>query len=154
MPLKVKAKSLANRLSGVSVSLTGIGISWKPKEAERDIVRGLIIYLEDRRALTMHHRREFSPHVVESILDIRKQLTEALQRLDDDSKANDRLRLMRGACAAFLNKMGPGHQSQIEFFEELGAFRAVFGQQIAELAYMYSIDVDQHLAAILPPEKE
>jgi hypothetical protein len=36
----------------------------------------------------------------------------------------------------------------------LGALQATFGAQIALLAYLYDVDLEGNLAAILPPEKE
>lgn len=153
---RVKAKSLLNRLSGISIGLTGVGVSWRPKEAERDIVRSLIIFLEDRRALVVDRHREHSEHLALSLIEIRKVLTECLQKLGDDSRANDPLRLMRAACSKFLTKQDGenGHFPHFNYYEELGALRALFGQQIAILGYLYNVDIGEHLASILPPEKE
>jgi hypothetical protein len=39
-----------------------------------------------------------------------------------------------------------------EYFIELGKLRAIFGMQIAVLAYLYKIDIEEGLASILPPE--
>ena len=38
-----------------------------------------------------------------------------------------------------------------KFLIALGALRATFGQQIALLAHLYEVDLDEHLASILPP---
>ena len=46
---KLKSKSLLSRFGGFSAF--GFGVSFKPKEADRTIVRELLTFLEDRRAL-------------------------------------------------------------------------------------------------------
>jgi hypothetical protein len=43
-----------------------------------------------------------------------------------------------------------GYQQE-EFFVGLGKLRAPFGQQLAILGYLYGIDIEEQLAAILPP---
>jgi hypothetical protein len=41
---------------------------------------------------------------------------------------------------------------QEEFFIGLGRLRSIFGQQLAILGYLYGIDIEEQLAAILPPD--
>jgi hypothetical protein len=154
---RVKAKSLANRISGVSVGPHGVGISWKPPELERDVVRKLIIFLEDKRALYIEYDREVRDYVKQSLLQIRDALTDAVKDVGDSSPARDSLRMMRAACRAFDNKVSEQerhhrHAMEEEFFVELGKLRAIFGMQIAILAYLYNIDVEEGLASILPPD--
>ncbi len=56
---------------------------------------------------------------------------------------------------------GDGLQSIVEepiisnednFFAALGKLRGIFGQQLADIAYLYRIDLEEQLASILPPE--
>lgn len=47
---KLKSKTLLRRLGGVSAF--GFGVSLKLPEADRTIVRELLVFLEDRRALS------------------------------------------------------------------------------------------------------
>src|SRR5262249_21733730 len=56
---------------------------------------------------------------------------------------------------------GDGPQSIVEepiisnednFFAALGKLRGIFGQQLADIAYLYRIDLEEQLASILPPE--
>ena len=69
---------------------------------------------------------------------------------------------MRGACRDFVDQVGQtslrGSDTTFardwqgeNFLIALGILRATFGQQIALLAHLYSVDLEEHLAAILPP---
>jgi hypothetical protein len=51
--VKVQSQSLLNRLGGISAF--GFGVSFKAPEPERQVVRGVITSLEDRRALSKSH---------------------------------------------------------------------------------------------------
>jgi hypothetical protein len=44
-----------------------------------------------------------------------------------------------------------GIWQQEEFLIELGKLRAIFGQQIALLGYLFGIDIEEQLADTLPP---
>lgn len=159
---KVLSQSMASRLAGVSA--LGFGVSWKAPEPERDVVQGVIAFLEDRRALYSQAVWEQPAHVIQSVLRIREQLTDGLTRVGDKSPAKDAFRIMRAACRAFLDQsstknidhkheMMRGHHmwEAEEFFVGLGKMRATFGQQLAVLAYLYNIDIEQELAEIMPP---
>jgi len=159
---KVRSKSLANRLAGVSV--LGFGASWKAPEPERVVVRDAITALEDKRALYSQAVWEEPTHVVQSLFKIRDELTSGLKRVGDNSPAKDAFRIMRSACREFLtltsakaceqNRGMMRHDSMWEheqFFIELGKLRSVFGQQLAVLGYLYGVDIEESLASILPP---
>lgn len=160
---KVQWQSLVNRLAGLSI--LGFGVSWKAPEPDRVVVRDVITTLEDKRALYSLAVWEDPNHVVQSILKIREELTAALKRISDGSPAKDAFRIMRASARDFLtltsakafeNKRGMmSHHGDIfeqeEFFVELGKLRAVFGQQVAILGYLYGVDIEEHLSSILPP---
>ena len=160
---KVQSQSLANRLAGVSI--LGFGASWKAPEPDRVVVRDVITELEDKRALYSQAVWEEPHHVVQSILKIREVLTNGLKRVSDKSPAKDSIRIMRATCRDFLTqsstkKIGDrsgmlrldGMWEQEEFFIGLGRLRSIFGQQLAILGYLYGIDIEEQLAAILPPD--
>lgn len=162
---KVKAISLASRLSGISI--LSFGASWKAPEPERVVVRDVITALEDKRALYSQAVWEEPSHVVQSILDIREELTSGLKRVGDSSPAKQAFRLMRASCRDFLTltsakayeqkrgmMRGDAMWEQEQFFIELGKLRAVFGQQLAVLGYLYGVDIEASLASILPPEPD
>lgn len=47
--LSIRFKDIASRLSGIAIPV--FGVSWTPPESERKIIRDLLVFLEDRRAL-------------------------------------------------------------------------------------------------------
>ena len=157
---KLTSKNLLSRLG--SLSAFGFGISFKPQETGRTIVRELLTFLEDRRALFVGCIWEQPDHVVQSVQQMRTELTSALKRLGEGSPAAGACRLMRGACRDFVDQVGQtslrGSDTTFardwqgdNFLIALGILRATFGQQIALLAHLYSVDLEEHLAAILPP---
>lgn len=160
---KVQSQSLASRLAGVSI--LGFGASWKAPEPERVVVRDVITSLEDRRALYSKAVWEEPAHVIQSILKIRDDLTAGLKRVGDKSPAKDAFRIMRATCRSFLTLTSTkalsasrgmmdrgGMWEQEEFFTELGKLRAVFGQQLAVLGFLYGVEIEEELASILPPD--
>jgi len=160
---KLKSKTMLSRLGGVSAF--GFGVSLKLPEADRTIVRELLTFLEDRRALFVAAIWEQPNHVVQSVQQMRTELTKALQRLGEKSPAAEACRSMRGACRDFLTKVGTSELREMDrrfvegwqgetFLIALGALRATFGQQIALLAHLYDVDLEEHLASILPPVPE
>jgi hypothetical protein len=46
----------------------------------------------------------------------------------------------------------PFISNEDNFFAALGKLRGIFGQQIADIAYLYRIDLEEQLASILPQE--
>lgn len=76
---RIAAKSLARRLTGFSLPF--FGVQWTPPADEREIVRGLLTALEDRRVLFVPHHLEVVSHVTSSVLQIREILTKTLQAL-------------------------------------------------------------------------
>lgn len=151
-PLLYKFTEIASRINGISFPI--FGVAWQPPEPERAIVRSLLIFLEDRRALYNPFAFEMENEVANSVLEIRTTLTDTLQRLQEPSKGIYNVRSMRTACREYLDNsrnddMGWRHSA---FLIHLGRLRAIFGYHIAQLAVMYGIDVEGELAKILPPE--
>jgi len=160
---RIAAKSLAHRLTGFSLPF--FGVQWTPPADEREIVRGLLTALEDRRVLFVPHHLEVVSHVTSSVLQIRETLTKTLQALPETSRAAGSIRAMRAACRRFLEEPapdfrnlmqwhGPRHRGDDEgspsFFVALGELRATFGTHIAALAYQYGLDLEPDLSSILP----
>lgn len=156
---KVTARA-ARKITGISSPLGGI--QWAdPGPADGEIVRKFILFLEDRRVLYNAMEMEIVEQVGNSIHDIRRECTEALQTLPTRAFAVNPIRVIRAACRRF-------HDDQIQwpeffdgrwllpsggspaFFLALGSFRATVGQQVALLAAHYDIDVEGDLASVLP----
>jgi len=110
---------------------------------------------------------EVQDQVTDSLLEIRKELTSALKRVAPKSPAANSFEAMRAECRRFLSDPPPqflniGHDGgprgrggmDAGFFANLGKLRAAFGQQLAELAYLYDLDLSQELVSILPAEPQ
>ena len=152
--MKVSFKKIAKSITGVSTPV--FGVSWNPPESDRDFARNLIIYLEDRRALFYPYHMETPFHVNESILEIRKYLTEIIQNLDENSELIPNLKAMRAACRKYLDVSPMTNKRYRSFGPEnataLGDLRGVFGINLAEVSVKYGIDIDKELEEILPIE--
>jgi hypothetical protein len=93
-------------------------------------------------------------------MEIRKELTEALQQIDPKSPAVAPIRSMRAACRQYLD--GPRqrfrHMDRFHdagFFVALGEMRAVFGAELKRLDDRYNLDIESHIRAIFPmPDKK
>ena len=151
MPAKkklLKYQEIASRLNGIQIPI--FGVQWAPTEPDRKVVRDVLTVLEDRRVLYNPCAWELESEVNESVLRIREVLTEAIQRLGQDSKATPAMRAMRAACREYLD--GSRHHFSHDLSIGLGRLRALFGLQIAFLAIQYGIDLEDDLASIIPPE--
>ncbi len=151
--MKVSFKKIALSLTGISTPV--FGISWNPPELERDIVRKLIVFLEDRRALFNPFDIEMPVYVDRSIIEIRHELTEILKILGENSDISQHLRALRAACRKFLDEITPQDRHrygrhEAEFFAALGELRAIFGIHIAQLCVKYGIDIEPELASLVP----
>jgi len=151
--MKVSFKKIALSLTGISTPV--FGISWNPPELERDIVRKLIVFLEDRRALFNPFDIEMPVYVDRSIIEIRHELTEILKILGENSDISQHVRALRAACRKFLDEITPQDRHrygrhEAEFFAALGELRAIFGIHIAQLCVKYGIDIEPELASLVP----
>lgn len=145
----LKYQELASRINGVS--FLSAGVQWMPPEPERKIVRDVLTFFEDRRVLFNPCAWELPDEVAQSVIRIRESLTEALQRLGEDSKAAPAMRAMRAAGREYLDRTRQRYGFH-DLSVDLGRLRALFGMQIAFLAYVYRIDLEEDLASIIPPE--
>ena len=152
--MKIQYKKIAKSLTGIQTPF--FGVLWNPPETDREIVRKLIIFLEDRRALYNPYDIEMPEYVERSVLEIRKQLTELMGQLDANSDIYPHLQAMRAACRKSMDSTGKtnrffrGGRGEMETFAALGEMRAIFGVHIGQLCVMYGIDIEEDLASILP----
>ena len=56
---RVPFADIARRITGISTPV--FGVSWTPPESKRDVVRRLVAFLEDRRALYAEYHMEYGP---------------------------------------------------------------------------------------------
>lgn len=137
------------RLTSVEGFGFGAGWEWVPTDAE--IVRRLLVFLEDRRALSYEHHREDIGHVVASVLRIREEMTKTLQDLAPNSGASQSVRALRDACLVFLDRVDRervwGYDP--EFIVALGELRGIFAVYVRGLADAYGLTVHGPLAVLL-----
>lgn len=159
--LHMKWKEAANRLNGLSIA--SVGVQWTPKPMDSEVARRLIRFLEGRRVLYNDYAFEEPGHCVQSVLDIRRFLTEEITRLTDESDLLTPLRVMRAACRKFLDSMQQDRDRRIRlhpgmdsfgFYSALGELRGAIGPQVAVLAASYKIDVENDLARTLPVQDQ
>src|SRR4030042_229704 len=103
--MKRKFTQIAKSLTGFTIPVFGGGVSWKPIETDRDIIRKLMTFLEDRRALYNPYDIEMPEYVSRSILEIRKEITDMLQRIGENPDISPHLRAMRAACRKYLDEV-------------------------------------------------
>lgn len=173
MAIRVRAKDMLKRISGVSTPW--FGISWTPPNSDRDTIRKFLAFMEDRRALFNPVSAEVEDHVISSIHTIRSECTTAVGTLDDKAPGAVHVRAIGAACRRFLDEPYPvfddimdprrdpyfergERQGQLRrgthpaaFYTALGEFRGFVGAQVALLSALYEIDVHGDLVRILPP---
>ena len=156
----MKLPQILSRITGISCPV--FGIQWNPPEAERDIARRVIAFLEDRRVLYVPSEAEVPMHCVDSVLKIRDFLTKELESINSSAGLAKSLMAMRSACRKFLNQSDgdngkiiihgamQGHYCSWIFLSSLGELRGVFGIHIAQICVSYGLDIEDDLATILP----
>ncbi len=160
---RMKFKEVLSRITGFSVPV--FGVSWTPTQPEITKARQVLAFLEDRRVLYNPYHLEVADQCIQSVLDIRRFLTEVIGQLGADSKLAEHLRGMRAGCRAFLDATSPGARRIIRshwagpfessFFTSLGELRATIGVHVAAIAVMHGLDIEGELAEVLPaPSKK
>ncbi len=166
-------RRMSRRILGTLRRVTGVstpvgGVSWTPSVSERDALRKLIVFLEDRRALFDPYNVEATALVHQSVQEIRGELTKVLRAIGESSRADEPLRTMRAACQRYLTRAvsfteqphwhrPPRFHSGFgddgdgdDFILALGELRGAFAACIHQIASAYDIEVHGQLAAILP----
>ncbi len=156
---RLSFREVAQRITGFSTPV--FGVSWNPPESSREIVRRVVAFLEDRRALYADFHMEYGPWVEKSVLEMRGELTNALKSCPEDEQLTGPLRAMRAACRKFLDEMGPPNSRRRVFYprealmwQALGELRGVFGLHLARLCTAFGVDVEPELASIFPASEE
>ncbi|MGH8543857.1 MAG: DUF6650 family protein [Gammaproteobacteria bacterium] len=157
----MKPAEAARRITGFSTPL--FGVSWEPGEADAAAARRVMEFLADRRVLWRSIDLEVPSYSIEFVLEIRRYLTEELQRHGQEDELANLLRQLRAACRRFIEAVDPVmHRSgwhnwfdmleldRWEVGDAFGALRATFGQGIAVLSSRWGFDVPDELEAILP----
>lgn len=155
----MKVLEIMRRIKGFSTPLGGV--DWDLPVPQRAVAEKVVVYLEDRRVLTMPraviHAVAEPGHCVASVLQIRETLTQILMEPDAGDELAENLKAMRAACRRFLNAAGPTHSGDVHnrfesatFGAALGELRAVIGIQLGVIAARYKLELSQDLESILP----
>ncbi len=139
-----------------------VSVEWSLPKPENEIAQDVISFLEDKRVLYNDYELEVPSHCAESVIHIREYLTQQLQGMPNTLGLPAQLRMMRGACRTFLNKVQTGRHSIIwengfeggpeswTFCTALGELRSLIGVYVALLMAEYDLGVEGDLAKILP----
>lgn len=169
---KNKAGSAGSKITGFSIPF--FGISWNPGVPDSQVAAAVLAYMENRRVLYNPIQIEDGNHCVISVVQIRDELTKAIQANTVDGDMLRQFREIRAACrkfcdevdlgadvdeafvaARFIERRGGG-QDWVETFRDfrfnqaIGELRAAAGERLAAIAEKYAIDVEPELASIFP----
>jgi hypothetical protein len=154
---RLTRRDLTARLIGIRTPIGGV--DWEPPPEQQDKARRVLTYLAEEGAFWDPYDIAISSFVTQSIVDLRGQLRLDLETLPADSVLHEALRAMHAACRVFLEEnqsprsgYGPPYEAQLH--STLGELRALFGIHIARIACAYDLELDAHLAGILPPEPD
>lgn len=139
-PRKLRGRARPRRLTGA------YGLQWDYTEAERKVIRDLIVVLEARRVLVVPYEFELMPQVVQSLIEIRDELTETLQRLEDGAKSAAILQELREAVIRFLIAAGNEPYVTPRVFAHLGELRGIVVVNVRVLADTFGLKVRGPLA--------
>jgi len=159
----MKFKEVLTRLTGITCPV--FGVSWNPPEAEIAVARRVLAFLEDRRVLYRPFDMEIPEQCVDSVIEIRKFLTDEIAKLAATKEIAQSLRGMRAACRKFLDESAGPRGGRIhgrrfhgprdaQLFDALGELRGTFGIHVARLAAEHGLDIEDELASILPEKDE
>lgn len=149
-----------------TIGLAGPSLSYKPREPDVAVARRVVRFLEDRRVFFADSNWEVPDLCVESVIEIRRCLTEELGS-DLGPRLAGPLQLMRAACRQFLDRIGISEDVRDpnagrrylrprEDFRDylfalaLGELRATIGIQLAIILDSHKIDIEGPLTRILP----
>lgn len=163
----MRFSEIAARLNGISTPLGGV--SWVPPVVDVEVARSVIVFLEPRRVLFSTYSNEVPDQCVASVLEIRDHLTAILQRGGIAMELEGSIRLMRGYCTRFLERVGAteatvprgdrdrqlfrhSHWAMHDYWfgEALGELRAGIGLQAGTIAARYRLDIEDDLAGMIP----
>lgn len=149
-------KDLLSRINGISTPL--VGLNWQPSKSELARAKSVVNFLEDRRVLYNPTELEMPDHCIDSVIEIRRRLTQELDGLSYKSQLRLKLKIMRAACRKFLDDtpdhvdLHYGGYSAWVFYSNIGELRGIFGLCLRDIVLACRLDVEQGLASIIPTE--
>lgn len=161
---RTRGSTRSTKVDFVGYELNGMstpwfGIQWKKTEGDKGVARRVIIFLEDRRLLFGGRHGNDEQHCLESAQQIRRFLTQQMERAKPGKELEASLRAMRAASSRFVEQGGPYARNfryepgnpDAFFFMALGELRAAIGYQLGLILSQYPQPIDPQLESILPP---
>lgn len=154
--MKLTFQWLRANFTGISTPL--VGLSWQANISEKEVVRKLFVYLEDKRSLyaaryaSAHMGRP--EHLTQSVIEIRKQVTATMQEVSFPEEVKKVLESMRAACREFLDDTprvmhsATGSHTRASHTNLL-PWQKVMAAAIASLAITYELDLDENLSQLV-----
>jgi glycine cleavage system H protein len=127
------------RLTGISTPVGGV--SWEFSNSEREVVRQLMIFIEDRAVLAPAPPLRDPYRLLRSVDKIAAAATEAIQQLPENSQIAETLRQLRGSCRL-------GHidvDGQASFLFLIGAIREQVLTQLVVIADAMNLELPADL---------
>lgn len=166
--MRIGRREVKRRLIGLTLptvfGIGGAGASWTVEQEDKARASSVLQYLEDRRVLYNPYDVEIPDACIMCVREIREYLRTVIDQSGDSSLLRDPVRAMQAACRQFLTDaedISGGHGNRIHvigggsdswlFNQALGSLRARVGTSIAVIVGTFDINVDEHLARIMPP---
>jgi hypothetical protein len=132
------------------LGIGGGGANWEVTPGDRAMARSVLQVLEDRRVLYDSFQAEDPSDFIKSVELIRTGVAPFIK--DSQSpELRDPLRAIQAACRQFLTEVHESNQALGPFYQALGSLRARVGISVAVIIETFDIDVDEHLAKLMPP---
>ncbi len=148
MKPKLPCNTIASPNTGIAIPISGV--SWNPPDEQRQLVKNVFTFMENRVPLYNTYALEMEALVSDSVLAIQQNLMTAIQELPEDACAIPWLGAMRDVCHEFLDTIQHNVPMNPTFFTAVGRLRALLGVYAAYLAVAYSVDIHPNLASLLP----
>jgi hypothetical protein len=160
----VKNKKLKTKLKGMQMSkrrINGIttpfgGLSWDTVASATDFYRNLFVYLESKRILTTPMAMEKKRWSIDSVLEIKKTLTDKVMPLQLSKSELSPVKSMIDACNEYLDNVNPldlqgiiyknGNKwSDSTFDSAMKTFRNSFRTVIADIEKKYKLNFNKNI---------
>ncbi|MBC3962874.1 DUF6650 family protein [Pseudomonas simiae] len=151
---------LRENLNGFSTPV--FGLSWQPTKSEREVIRKLLVFLEDRRVLYVDERGASSHAVAhhgrpdwlsESVLQIRREANSALQTLEFSPHIASLLSGIQSACRELLDTPPRVHHRGPQLtpvsITSLSSWQMSIAAAVAGLAMVYELDLEENLSRLV-----
>ena len=160
--MRIGRHGTRHRLTGFTLPTVlgtgGGGATWAPEPGETELAGSILRYLEDRRVLYVPYWAEVPDQCIASVHEIREHLRSVVEQCHT-RELRDPLRAIQAACRQFLTDVssiaGPLVRANVldqwRFNQSLGSLRARIGVSVAIIIDTFNVDVDEHLAPLLPP---